>query len=135
MSSTASPSWNHWSKVRHALKFSLRRKTEPPMLNPVNVIPSISISMESGDDEHVHENRETLMMMKKKRNIPTNINRRDLLGDESDHDDELMEFHPIDQKREFYRNYQMNSSSNDTNTQMTIDEDQPLARKQSKIGW
>lgn len=87
--------------------------------------------MESGDDEHVQENRE----MKKKKNVPTNVHRRDLAEEDSDHEDESLEFRPVDHKREIYRNHPTNSSSNDTSTPpITIDEDSQLARKQSKIG-
>jgi hypothetical protein len=115
------PSWNNWSKVRHALKFSLRRKAEP-RVNPIVPIPAISISIESGgggDDDHLQENKN----QKKKKNISTT--NQHLTGDDTDHDDESIE---LQQKQ-----YQGRNSSNNENN-LPIEDEQLLARKQSKIG-
>jgi hypothetical protein len=112
-----SPSWNNWSKVRHALKFSLRRKVEPP-ISPIGPIPAISISIES-DDDHLQENKN----QKKKKKILNN--NQHLTGDDTDHDDESIE---LQQKR-----YQgRNSSSYEIN--LPVEDEQLLTRKQSKIG-
>ena len=126
------PSWNHWNKVRHALKFSLRRKaTDIPVINPISMIPSISISVESADDEQVVERRES---KKKKKSLPNNDHRRDVVEEETDHEDDSIDSRRVDQKRESYRSNRMNSSSNETSTPIPTDDDPTLARKQSKIG-
>ena len=112
-----SPSWNNWSKVRHALKFSLRRKVEPP-ISSIGPIPAISISVES-DDDHLQENKN----QKKKKKIINN--NQHLTGDDTDHDDESIELH---QKRYHGGNLLSNENS------LPVEDEQLLTRKQSKIG-
>jgi hypothetical protein len=133
---SAVPTWNNWNKVRHALKFSLRKKPDPP-INSVLPIPAISISVESGDDDHLQDNKRK---KKKKKFLTTNNNRKDFICEDSDHDDESIDLNRLDEKRKFYRNDKRNSSSNErqeTNLPIMIisaDEEAILAGKQSKIG-
>jgi len=134
---SAVPTWNNWNKVRHALKFSLRRKPDPPSINSVLPIPAISISVESGDDDHLQDNKH---QKKKKKNLITNNNRKDFIYEDTDHDDESIDLNRLDEKRKFYRDNKRNSSSNErqeTNLPIMIisaDEETILAGKQSKIG-
>jgi hypothetical protein len=130
-----------WNKVRHALKFSLRRKQDPPtspVLNhPERIIPLISISVES-DDDHLHDNKN---QKKKKKSLTTNNFRQERIGEDSDQDDESNEYHNVHEKRKLYQNDRKNSSSNERqevptplNFLITTDDDSLLTRKQSKIG-
>jgi len=134
---STAPAWNNWIKVRHALKFSLRRKPDPPITSPQLTIPAISISVESGeDDHHLQDNKRE---KKKKKILTTNDNRKDLIGEDTDHDDESIECNRSDQKRKLYRDDKRNSSSNERQDinfpigSMPTD-DENLLRKQSKIG-
>jgi hypothetical protein len=131
---SAVPTWNHWNKVRHALKFSIRRKPDPsPPTNPVLTIPAISISSESNQN-YLQDNKR---QKKKKELITTNDNRRDLINEDADRDDESIDLNTIHQKQESYRNNRINSSTNDINSPMTtmpVEDENLLSRKQSKIG-
>lgn len=101
------------------------------MINSNSIIPSISISVDSGDDEQIVERRES---KKKKKSWPTNDHRRDVVEEETDQEDDSIESRRADHKRENYRTNRMNSSSNETSTPIPTDDDPTLARKQSKIG-
>jgi hypothetical protein len=133
---SALPTWNNWNKVRHALKFSLRKKADPP-INSILTIPAISISIESGDDDHLQDNKH---QKKKKKNLIINNNRKDFIYEDTDHDDESIDLNRLDEKRKFYRDNKRNSSSNErqeTNLPIMItsaDDENTLAQKQSKIG-
>ena len=105
------------------MKSSLRRKVDPPC-NPTLIIPAISISAESDDERRCR---------KKKISI-SNDNRVELIGEDTDHDDESIEWDSIHLKRDSLRNNRTYSSSNETNPATPIDDEQLLARKQSKIG-
>jgi hypothetical protein len=134
-----------WNKVRHALKFSLRRKQDPPtspvLAHPERRIPSISISVEN-DDDRLHDNKR---QKTKKKSLTTNNLRQDRIGEDSDQEDESIEYCNANQKRNSFRTDRTHSSSNERQDIPTAlnfpitstiinDEDNLLARKQSKIG-
>jgi len=136
------PTWNNWSKVRHALKFSLRRKhdysTSPPFSHVDRQIPTISVSIES-DDDHLQDNKR-LTKKKKKKIITTNENQQMIIGEDTDQDDAATQFVKAYHKRRLYENDTPNSSSTErqeassTNIRSNIDDETLSARKQSKIG-
>ena len=68
LGSSAAVSWHKWSKVRDALRLSLRRKPDsassPPLIHVDKPIPMISISVES-DDEHLPDRRNSKKAKKK----------------------------------------------------------------------
>lgn len=58
-----------------------------------------------------------------------------MIGDDTDHDDESIDSNRLHEKREFYQNNQRNSSSFERHEiNLQIDDENSLARKQSKIG-
>jgi len=105
-------------------------------MSPLLTIPAISISVES-DDDHLQDNK---YQKKKKKILTTNDNRRDFIGEDSDHDDESIELNRLPQRRKFYRNNQTNFSNYEPQeinlpiTSTTVDDENLLTRKQSKIG-
>jgi hypothetical protein len=137
------PSVRAWSKVRHALKFSLGRKqgspSTPPLVHAERQIPTISISIES-DDEHLQENKR---LKKKKKIITTNDNRQTIVGEDTDQDDESVQFVRAYHKRRLYENETPTSSSTDRQETSSsnvpfhttnADDEILLTRKLSKIG-
>lgn len=143
-----SPSTATWNKVRHALKFSLRRKQDPPASPPLahieRQVPTISISIES-DDEQVQENH--LSKRKEKKKSPTVIShdhRQTIVGEETDQDDESTQFVRAHYKRRLDGNETPNSSSAERQEPLSsinlpvdvwpTDDENLLTRKQSKIG-
>lgn len=104
-------------------------------------IPTISVSIES-DEEHPEEHRR----QKKKNNnnsINTNDNRRAVIADETDLDDESMQFVRAHHQRRLDGNETTHSSSTDRQDtssshvplrSLALDDETILTRKQSKIG-
>ena len=149
LGSSAAVSWHKWSKVRDALRLSLRRKPDstssPPLIHVDKPIPMISISIES-DDEHLPDRRNSKKA--KKKTMATTLVRHEasaaLIDDDSDHDDESMPLVRGQQRRRPDGHDAGHSSS--TERQETwasnaacqsvtgIDDDPLLTRKQSKIG-
>lgn len=138
------PAWQNWIRVRHALKFTLRRKPttahSPPLSHIDRQIPTISVSLES-DDEHLSENKQA----KKTKKISTTNNDNGATGmpDETDLDDESIQFVRGYHRQRLDENEATQSSSferhdlSSTNIQLTsspIDDESSLTRKQSKIG-
>lgn len=118
-----------WNRVRHAFKFSLRRKPHAPM-NSSLTIPAISISLDSDDDRLQEQNSNHNRSFKQKKNV-TNHHHHD------ETDDESFELNRFDEKRQIYRIVRANSSSNDINLPVIttmIDEDHLSSAKSSKIG-
>ena len=120
------------------MKFSLRRKQDL-LTHTERTIPAISILVES-DDEHLQDNK---LQKKKKKIVTKHTNRQGPVGEDSDQDDECVEFQSVHRKRKLYRNDRTNSSSNERQetsilnlpiSLATIDDDTLLTRKQSKIG-
>ena len=142
--SSSLPTWHNWVRVRHALKFSLRRKqpsaSSPPLAHPDRQIPTISVSIES-DEEHLEEQKR---QKKKKKSTITGIDtRRALLADETDLDDESTHFVRAYHQRRLDGNETTNSSSTDRQDTsssnvpshaLAMDDETTLTRKQSKIG-
>jgi hypothetical protein len=143
LASSSTPTWHHWIKVRHALKFSLRRKpipsTSQPLIHADRCIPTISVSLDS-DDEHASEQGRKAMMKE-------SINRIDdhtvTNADETDLDDEsMLDSRTYRQQRNdnneivrlFGSEHQQTSFNNVQSQTSTIDDEVMLTRKQSKIG-
>ncbi|CAF0886920.1 unnamed protein product [Adineta steineri] len=137
--------WNNWNKVRHAFKFSLRRKndytTSPPLLHVDRQIPTINVSIES-DDDHLQDNKR--LKKKKKKTVITTDNQQRTIGDDSDQDDESRQFVRAYHKRRLYEDHTATSSSTErqeasvinlrsTNNTTSMDDENLLTRKQSKI--
>ena len=129
-----------WNKVRHALRFSLRRKPESPthasLANIQRQIPTISISIESDDDQLQVEK---LVKMKKKKLLITNDNRQILGAEDTDQDDESTQFVRTYHRLRFDENETVNSQDTASSTNLpqqtsNLDDEQLLTRKQSKIG-
>ncbi|CAF4082145.1 unnamed protein product, partial [Rotaria sp. Silwood2] len=136
------PNLTNWnSRVRHAFKFSLRRKptsqTSPLLIHTERIIPVINISNENDDDhvqDHIHQ--------KTKKKILTHTdNQRALTGEDTDQDDECIEFNRVHHKRELYRNHTINYSSHEQQDTSNLfhhsslfDDDSSLSHKQSRIG-
>lgn len=144
LASSSMPTWQNWIRVRHALKFTLRRKPtiphSPPLSHLDRQIPTISVSLES-DDEHLSENKRT--KKSKKNNHLSNDNGATGMADETDLDDESMQFVRTYHRRRLEENETTQSSSierHDTSatniplTSAPMDDDALLTRKQSKIG-
>jgi hypothetical protein len=102
-------------------------------------IPTISISIES-DDEHLQENKR---LKKKKKIITTNDNRQTIVGEDTDQDDESVQFVRAYHKRRLYENETPTSSSTDRQETSSsnvpfhttnADDEILLTRKLSKIG-
>jgi len=129
-----SPNWNNWNKLRRALSFTRRRKqqssTSPVLNHAERTIPAISISFESEDDR-LHDNNKR-QMKKKKIRIP-NDSRRDLNNEDTDQDDECIEFNRTQHERKIYRNDTGNSANLPISSTI-IDDDSSSSHKQSKIG-
>ncbi|CAF2738026.1 unnamed protein product [Rotaria sp. Silwood2] len=135
------PNLTNWnSRVRHAFKFSLRRKptsqTSPLLIHTERIIPVINISNEN-DDDHVqdHINQKT-----KKKILTHTDNQRALTGEDTDQDDECIEFNRVHHKRELYRNHTINYSSHEQQDTSNLfhhsslfDDDSSLSHKQSRI--
>ena len=144
--SSSLTTWHNWVKVRHALKFSLRRKqpspNSPPSLHRDRQIPTISVSIES-DEEHLEEHRRQKKKKNNNNSINTNDNRRAVLADETDLDDESTQFVRAHHRQRLDGNETTHSSSTDrqdtssSNVPLhssTMDDETILTRKQSKIG-
>lgn len=132
-----------WNRVRHAFRFTLRRKTDTPSTSPLphhieRQIPTISISLESEDD--LVQDQRLSKTKKRSATVSSNDHRQILVGDETDHDDESTQV--IRTSRRTQRNgnessivssidrQEIHPSFNPTNT----DDEHVLTRKQSKIG-
>ncbi|CAF3386314.1 unnamed protein product [Rotaria socialis] len=141
---SSGPNRNNWSKVRHALKFTLRRKhggvpASAPATNSERQIPTISISVES-DDDHLQDNKPT---SKKKKIISTTTDNRQIItGDDTDQEDESIQCVGAYHKRNLDVNEISNSASierqetSSTNTPFTnlsMGDEALLTRKPSKI--
>ncbi|CAF4667829.1 unnamed protein product [Rotaria sp. Silwood1] len=137
------PNRNNWNRVRHAFKFSFRRKPGSPSSSPVPTIerhiPTINIPLES-DDDHLQENK--LSPKKKKFVTTTSDNRQMIMGDDTDQEDESIQFIRSCHKRKFNGNEIINSSileRQETSSMnlscniSNIDDEPLLTRKQSKI--
>ena len=133
-----------WNRVRHAFRFTLRRKTDLPTIPPLphhldRQIPTISVSLESEDDL-LHEHRSSSKKKKRSATVSSNDHRAILIGDETDHDDESTQVTRISRRARLDGNeasnlsnadrHEMLPSFNSTNT----DDENLLTRKQSKIG-
>lgn len=139
--SQSTPTWN---KVRHALKFTLRKKQgthhSPPLSHIERQIPTISVSIES-DDEQLQD---TKCLKKKKKIQTTNDNRQTNIGEDTDQDDESTQFVKAYHKKRLDGNETSHSSSTDRQetasavsihyTPTNPDDEHLLIRKQSKIG-
>ncbi|CAF1010473.1 unnamed protein product [Rotaria sp. Silwood1] len=137
-----STNWN--SRVRQALKFSLRRKpnlrTNSLLTHTERTIPVINISNENDDNNnHVQDN---IHEKKKKKFLISTNSQRVLTGEDSDQDDEYIEFNRVNHKRELYRSNAVNLSINEQHDISTsnlihhpssLDDDSSLSRKPSKI--
>ena len=139
-----SVSTSSWNKVRHAFRFSLRRKhghtTSPPLAHVDRQIPTINVSIES-DDEHLKDNKR--LKKKKKKNPTVDENQSTIIGDDSDHDDQSVQLVRAYHRRRLYGNDTATSSSTERQEASSItlrsttsnnDEETLLTRKQSKIG-
>ncbi|CAF1274330.1 unnamed protein product [Rotaria magnacalcarata] len=145
---SSEPNRNNWAKVRHALKFTLRRKhggvpASAPATNSERQIPTISISVES-DDDHLQDNK--LTSKKKKKKIisitTTTDNRQTVTGDDTDQEDESIQYVGAYHKGNLYVNEISNSASmerqeaSSTSTppiNLNMDDEALLTRKPSKI--
>ncbi len=132
---STSPNWNNWNKLRRALSFTRRRKqhssTSPVLSHTERTIPAISISFESEDDR-LHNNNKR--QMKKNKIRTSNDSRiRDLNNEDTDQDDECLEFNRTQHERKIYRNDTGNSSNLPISSTI-IDDDSSSSHKQSKIG-
>ncbi len=132
---STSLNWNNWNKLRRALSFTRRRKqhssTSPVLNHTERTIPAISISFESEDDR-LHDNNKR--QMKKNKIRTTNDSRiRDLNNEDTDQDDECLEFNRTQHERKIYRNDTGNSSNLPISSTI-IDDDSSSSHKQSKIG-
>ena len=121
--------WHNWSKVRHALHFSLRRKKSPDSLSVSHgerSIPAISISVESDEEKHAKTKKST-----NNANLSpvSDYHRRVFHGEDTDRDDESIR---SDDKRGIYA--QHDSTYLSASATLINDEDASFARKQSKIG-
>ena len=144
LAASALPTWQNWIRVRHALKFTLRRKPiippSPPLSHPDRQIPTISVSLES-DDEQLGESKRA---RKSKKNSSNQDNGAVGMADETDVDDESMQFvRTYHRRRRLGENETTQSSTlerHDTSatqsrlTSSPIDDEPLLTRKQSKIG-
>lgn len=133
-----------WNKVRHAFRFSLRRKADSPTSSPLaNIrrqIPTISISLESDDDQLQDEN---CLKKKKKKLFNTNDSRQITGVEDTDQDDESTHFVRTYHRTKLDENETTNSSSTDRHDASSstnlpyqtfnADDEQLLTRKQSKI--
>ncbi|UJR26770.1 hypothetical protein I4U23_008084 [Adineta vaga] len=132
-----------WNKVRHAFRFSLRRKhdntTSPPLSRLDRQIPTINISIESDDDPSKDHKR---LKKKKKRITTTNDNQAAFIGEDSDQDDESTQVVRAYHRRRLYGNDTATSSSTERHEASSItlrsntsnvDDETLLTRKQSKI--
>lgn len=137
---------NNWSKVRNALKFTLRRKhtlsSNPTITNIERQIPIISISVES-DDDILHESRSGSKKKKIQTTSSASHSRQILTGDDTDQEDESMQFVNTCHKRKPWSNDTTNSSSverqeaicpNSPVSNSNNDDELLLTRKPSKIG-
>ncbi|CAF0732868.1 unnamed protein product [Adineta ricciae] len=101
-----------WNKVRHAFRFSLRRKhdhtTSPPLAHVDRQIPTISVSIES-DDDHLKDNKR--LKKKKKKNPTVDENQSTIIGDDSDPDDQSVQLVRAYHRRRLYGNDTATSSS------------------------
>ncbi|CAF3327565.1 unnamed protein product [Rotaria socialis] len=127
----------NWNRVRHAFTFSLRRKTNSPpsplLAHVDQTIPVISISNESDDYHSQHPAKKKTIKDK----------RRGPFGDDTDQDDEYLEFKRVHNKRDLYRNDITNSPSRERQESSTSsllnrlstaqEDDNLIRRKPSKI--
>ncbi|CAF2000486.1 unnamed protein product [Rotaria magnacalcarata] len=127
----------NWNRVRHAFTFSLRRKTNSPpsplLAHVDQTIPAISISNENDDYQSQHPAKKKTIKDK----------RRGPFGDDTDQDDEYLEFNRVYSKRELYTNDITNSPSNERQESSTSsllnrlstaqEDDHLIRRKSSKI--
>ncbi|CAF0893415.1 unnamed protein product [Rotaria sordida] len=132
----------NWNRVRHALRFSLRRKPNlqmsPILIHTERTIPVINI-LNDNDNDHIQDN---INEKKKKKSLINIDNQRILTGEDTDQDDECIEYNRVQHKRQLYKNYPINSSNNERqdistsilfNHSSTLDDDTLLSRKQSRI--
>ncbi|CAF1352487.1 unnamed protein product, partial [Adineta ricciae] len=110
--SSGSVPTSSWNKVRHAFRFSLRRKhdhiTSLPLAHADRQIPTISVSIES-DDEHLKDNKR--LKKKKKKNPTLDENQSTIIGDDSDPDDRSVQLVRAYHRRRLYGNDTATSSS------------------------